>query len=110
MPRYVVKWAQEADEGVDSWEFQYSPNGVVWRWVESVDLVDPCSNCYQAVLETPPNVMSIRSRSLSETGVSEWSGPEYLPELSLGEVGWSLVLFGFFFWVCLARLKTKEVY
>ena len=34
----------------------------------------------------------------------------HLPELSLSEVGWSPVLFGFIILVCLARLKKKEVY
>ena len=80
MPVHSFKWAQKDYDQVSSWEFQYSPNGLAWYWVESAGAASECSNCYEADIELPNSVMMVRSRAVVPTGFSEWSIPQYLPE------------------------------
>jgi hypothetical protein len=110
MPSHTLKWAQDRDHEVGSWEFQYSPNGVVWRWVESASVVDPCDNCYQVGIDIPEDVMMVRSRAITDSQSSGWSEPHYLPELSSVDIGWSNLLFGFVILLCLAQWRMKDTF
>jgi len=84
MPNHVVHWVQPDPDSVASWEFQYSPNGLVWYWVQNVEPVDDCANCFQAELSIPDQTMSIRSRAIGvDGGSSEWSNVIYMAEPSV---------------------------
>lgn len=92
MPQYQAKWYQEGIENVDSWEFQYSGNGLHWHWIQHVDPVDDCDDCLEAIITIPENIMAIRVRAIGEGGSSEWSDIKYLPEtpMTLGLIIGSL--------------------
>ena len=78
---YEVTWVQEHDSNVISWEFQYTPNTVVWRMVQKVEPVDDCLNCYTATITAPEQIAGVRSRSIDLNGLrSDWSNIVYLPE------------------------------
>ena len=84
---HVLKWAQDAPGEVDGWEFQYSPNTVVWRWVQTVQPSDVCADCFEAVVTLPDQIAAVRMRSVKADGTaSTWSNVQYSPESS-GAVG-----------------------
>tara|TARA_R110002020_G_scaffold35297_1_gene106652 strand:- start:598 stop:954 length:357 start_codon:yes stop_codon:yes gene_type:complete len=102
MPDYTAKWSQEKNENVDSWEFQYSGNGIYWHWVQHIEPVDDCDDCFEAIITIPENIMAIRVRAIGEGGSSEWSDIKYLPETSL-TLG---LILGFLFVLILSKVKV----
>lgn len=83
MPQYEVAFVQEGEAEIISWEFQYTENGITWQWVQSVEPINDCLNCYKAIVEVPSYFYAVRSRAINDHGdVSEWSNPVYLPEPS----------------------------
>ena len=93
MPQHEVVWVQEESENVQSWEFQYSPNTVIWRWVANVEPVDGCENCYKAIIEIPDQTAMVRARSIDSNNiVSEWSNAIYLNEPEFGIIPALLLL------------------
>ena len=101
---HTLKWSQEDPLAVESWEFQYSPNGIVWRWVQHVHETDDCTNCFQAIVTMPDQVMAVRMRAISISGTgSEWSDVQYLPEPMFGH---SLLLAAMTLLIIARRLST----
>lgn len=90
MPQHLLKWSQANHQQVDDWEFQYSPNGIQWHWVQHAEPVDGCESCYQAQVDIPDQTMMVRTRSISPGGVSDWSDTIIVPEpysgLSIGVI------------------------
>ena len=87
MPNFMVHWHQEQPIEVTSWEFQFQRVGSrEWEWVQRVDPVDGCADCFQANVELPRTALLVRSRSLGIGIESEWSNQiqvHSLPEPSL---------------------------
>ncbi len=74
MPDYIIHWHQINPEQVTAWEFQFQLAGSrEWEWVQRVDPVDGCVDCFQATVELPRTALLVRSRSIGSAEVSEWS-------------------------------------
>jgi len=83
---HTLKWSQDDPLAVESWEFQYSPNGTAWYWVQHVQETEDCANCFQAIITTPDQMMMVRMRSIGLSGASsEWSNAQSLPEPTFGD-------------------------
>ena len=84
MPDFILHWHQIAPEQVTAWEFQFQRVGSQeWEWVQRVDPVDGCVDCFQATVELPRTALLVRSRSIGSVEVSEWS--RELPVYSVPE-------------------------
>ena len=103
---YTVSWHQADSEYVDYWEFQYKGvDSTDWHWVQRVEPVDDCSECFQAVVQVPENARLIRSRSVGDGSYSDWSQPRVvLPDVDL-LVGLSLCVLTAFW---LAKVRQRE--
>lgn len=99
MPQHLLKWSQENHQQVDDWEFQYSPNGIQWHWVQHVEPVDGCESCYQAQITLPDQVMLVRARAIGPYGESGWSDVKIVPEPMFG------LLIGF---LALAKVASRK--
>ena len=86
MPDFTIHWHQDMPEQVNAWEFQFQRVGSrEWEWVQRVDPVDGCVDCFQATVELPRTALLVRSRSIGSQEASEWSrelSVHYLPEPS----------------------------
>ena len=80
---HTVVWHQEDSDRVDFWEFQYREiNSTDWHWIQKVDPVDDCLECFQAIVQVPEEAKLIRSRSVSDGYYSDWSEPRtVLPDV-----------------------------
>lgn len=73
MPEFTVHWHQEMPEQVSAWEFQFQRVGGEWEFVQRVEPVDGCVDCFQATVELPRTALLVRSRSIGSFESSEWS-------------------------------------
>ena len=91
VPDWTVHWHQAEPEQVNAWEFQFQRVGSQeWEWVQRVDPVDGCVDCFQATVELPRTALLVRSRSIGSVEVSEWS--RVLPVHSVPEPGFTIAL------------------
>lgn len=107
MPDYTAHWHQSQPEEVIAWEFQFQQVGSnEWQWVQRIDPVDNCENCFQAILQVPRTAFLIRSRSVGINEQSDWS-KEMQISLPEPQVGISLLL-GFLFLILIKKIKRKK--
>ena len=91
MPDYIAHWHQSHPEEVIAWEFQFQRVGSnEWEWVQRVDPVDGCVDCFQATVELPRTALLVRSRSIGSVEASEWS--QELPVHAVPEPGFTSAL------------------
>ena len=83
MPNFNFHWHQSNAEEVNGWEWQFQVVGSrEWQFVQQVDLVDGCANCFQVTVELPRTAVLVRGRAIGLEDFSEWSkeSPVHLPE------------------------------
>lgn len=103
MPEYNAKWSQEKSEEVNYWEFQHSINGIDWHWIQHVEPIQDCDDCFQAIITVSEQTLLIRARAIGDNGTSEWSNVKYLPE-PVSPIALPLLLF---FLIILRKVKKK---
>lgn len=87
MPDFTIHWHQAEPELVDAWEFSFQRVGSrEWEFVQRVEPVDGCVDCFEAQVELPRLALLVRSRSISGDEFSEWSQKlsVYSPEPGFG--------------------------
>ena len=91
MPDFTIHWHQDMPEQIGTWEFQFQRVGSrEWEWVQRIDPVDGCVDCFQATVELPRTALLVRSRSISTDVFSAWS--RELPVHSLPEPSFTTAL------------------
>ena len=81
MPDFIARWHQFESENVNSWEFQFQRVGSdEWEWVQRVEPVDGCLDCFEAIVEIPDTAILVRSRAIGTDGISVWSDSKSVPE------------------------------
>lgn len=94
-------------EQVSVWEFQFQSVGSrEWEFVQRVEPVDGCVDCFQATVELPRTALLVRSRSIGSVEVSEWS--RELPVHALPEPGFTAALLIGVLWIALAKHKLTS--
>tara|TARA_R110000751_G_scaffold53410_1_gene115686 strand:- start:182 stop:505 length:324 start_codon:yes stop_codon:yes gene_type:complete len=73
LPDFTAHWYQKDAPLVSHWEFQFQKVGGNWEWVQQVEPVDGCQDCFQAVLRLPETAILVRSRAVTPGGHSGWS-------------------------------------
>ena len=106
VPDFILHWHQFAPEQVNAWEFQFQRVGSrEWEWVQRVDPVDGCVDCFQATVELPRTALLVRSRSIGSVEVSAWS--RELQVHSVPEPGFTAALLIGVLWLALRPARTS---
>lgn len=105
MPDYTVHWHQSQPEEVIAWEFQFQQIGSnEWQWVQRVEPVDNCEDCFQAIMQIPRTAFLVRSRSVGISESSAWSKEIQVHILPEPEITISLLL-GSLFLILIKKWK-----